>query len=206
MPSFGANTGGYSPTSLVPSSGPGGSTATQPLGTGPALSGMTPSGLKDLYHELNKTFGEGGASAIMNFLSSGAGFNQDAINNIFAALQPGFNRSQENLMEQFSTSGNRFGSGAQIGLADLESQQNLQMGEIESQMYEQSVSNYINTLLDVTTKNAGRIASSPSIMDKIGSFLNLGGTAAGGISSLISGINPGADTGILDVISSLGSL
>jgi hypothetical protein len=203
VPTFGANSGGYSPTNLAPTTSPTtGSTALQPLGTGPGLSGMTPKGLNDMYHELNKTYGEGTASAIMNFLSSGAGFNQDAVNNLLAALQPGIERGTESLMEQFSTSGNRFGSGAQIGLADYLSQVNLNEGQIEAQMYETSVNDYINTLMGVANRNSTRVANSPSTMDTLLQSLKLGGAAAGGASAAGVGGTAGS---ILDIIASLGA-
>lgn len=167
---------------------------------------MTPTDLKKMFQSLSKTYGDGTAHAIMDFLSTGAGFNQDAINNIFAALQPGYNRAQENLMTQFSTSGNRFGSGAQIGLADLMSQQQSAEGQIETQLYEQSINNYMDVLLSTGKDNAGRIASSPSTLDSILGGIGLGGSAAGGLSSIISGVSPNADTSILDAIAGIGGL
>jgi hypothetical protein len=206
VPSFGANTGAYSPTNLLGTSGTAGAPglANEQQGAmGSLLSGMTQGGLNDMYHELNKTYGEGTASAIMSFLLSGAGFNQQAINNLFAALQPGIERGTESLMGQFSATGNRFGSGAQIGLADYLSQVQLNEGQIETQLYESSVQDWLSTLLDVAGGNKQRISSSPSTLDSILSGLNLGGTAAGGVSSLVSAINPGADTSILDTLSSL---
>jgi hypothetical protein len=160
---FGANTGGYTSGSLLPG-GPGGAS-----GTG--FQNLNPQQLKSMQSELSKTFGSGTASAIMQFLQGGAGFNQQSVNNLLASLQPGYNRAQENLIEQFSTSGNRFGSGAQIGLADLQSQEQLNIGEIESQMYQQSIQDYIATLMGAGSTSAKRIASSPSAFDWISMFL-----------------------------------
>jgi hypothetical protein len=206
IPSFGANSGGgYSPTSLLPASGTPGGT---PLGgsfgnlTG-AIGGfgnLSLSSQQSLAKGLAKTYGAGTAQAIMDFLAGGAGFNQDAINNLFAALQPGIERGTESLAEQFSTSGNRFGSGAQIGIADYLSQVQLNEGQLETQMYEQSISNYINTLMGAADKNAGRIASSPSFMDTLGSLLPAISGAAGAASA--GGVGGTAGT-ILDVIAGL---
>jgi hypothetical protein len=165
---------------------------------------MSSSDLATMYQSLQKTYGAGTAHAILDFLTSGAGFNQDAINNLFAALQPGIERGTESLMTQFSTSGNRFGSGAQIGLGDYLSQVNLNEGQLETQMYEQATSNYLSTLLGTGGANAQRIANSPSTMDQILAGLNLGGAAAGGVSAGISALDPNADTSILDAISSMG--
>jgi hypothetical protein len=204
VPTFGANAGPYQTTNLAGGTG-GGNTSTQMGGSFiGGMSGMNQSQLNHMLGELSKTYGSGTAAAIMNFLMSGAGFNQAAVNNLFAALQPGIERGTESLMEQFSTSGNRFGSGAQIGLADYLSQVNLNEGQLETQMYEQSVNDYINTLLNVGGTSAKRIASSPSTFDSILQGLGLGGSAAGGLSSIISSISPTADTSILDTIASLG--
>lgn len=205
VPSFGANSGGYSTTPLTtPGTAPGATNAStaaaSPIG-GASL--MSPTDISRMYSDLKKTYGDGVAHSILDFLTTGAGFNQDAINNLFAALGPGIERGTESLMEQFSTSGNRFSSGAQIGLADFLSQVNLNEGQLETQMYEQSTQNYINTLLGVGGTNAQRKANSPSLLDTIGSVLGIGGSAAGGLSAGISAINPNADTGVLDVISSL---
>lgn len=146
-PAFGANSGPYSSTSLF-TTGSG--------GTGNPVSGVGDitgrQGGRTL-GELQTMYGEGLGALMYQFLQSGAGFNQNAINNIFAALQPGINRGEEDLMSQFSASGNRFSSGAQIGLGDYLSQVNLNEGQIESQMYEQAVSKYMDVLNGVSSQN-----------------------------------------------------
>lgn len=204
VPVFPANSGGYGVTNLA-GGGPSNTNTlagAQTGAMGSLFQGMTQKGLNDMYHELNKTYGEGTASLIMSFLMSGAGFNQSAINNLFASLQPGIERGTESLMEQFSTSGNRFGSGAQIGLADYLSQVNLNEGQLETQMYENSVSNFINTLMNVGGKNSQRIANSPSTLDTIMQGLKLGGAAAGEASA--QGVG-GPLGNILDIIASMGA-
>lgn len=167
IPAFGANSGGYTPTSLV---GGGGTSVpgSNPLG---GIANMSPADTKRLHDELGATYGNGVAAAIMSFLQGGAGFNLSAINNIFAALQPGIERGTESLAEQFSTSGNRFGSGAQIGMADYLSQVQLNEGQIEAQMYETSVSDYINTLMGITGSTKEHLANSPSLFEQITSPL-----------------------------------
>jgi len=167
VPTFGANSsGGYSPTNLVGGGGSG--SGSSPLG---GISNLSPADAKRLHDELGATYGNGVAAAIMSFLQGGAGFNQAAINNLFAALQPGIERGTESLMQQFSTSGNRFGSGAQIGLADYLSQVNLNEGQIEAQLYETSVSDYINTLMGITGGTKEHLANSPSLFEQITSPL-----------------------------------
>jgi len=207
IPTFGANSGAYSPASLLPTSASTGQTGpisnyaqAQQSGIG-GINNMTSTDIGRLFNSLKGTFGDGTAHAILDFLTSGAGFNQQAVDNLFAALQPGYERAQENLMQQFSTSGNRFGSGAQIGLADLMSQEQLNMGQIETQMYEQSINDYINTLLSVSDKNAQRYASSPGLMGTLSSAIPLISGAAGAASA--AGVGGTAGT-ILDIIAGMG--
>jgi hypothetical protein len=156
-----------------------------------------------MYSSLKKTYGDGTAHALLDFLTSGAGFNQDAINNLFAAMQPQIERGTESLINQFSTTGNRFGSGAQIGLGDYLSQVNLNEGQLESQMYEQAIQNYLSVLMPTAGANAQTKANSPSTLDSVLSDLSLGTTAAQGASAITSAISPNANTSILDTIGSL---
>jgi hypothetical protein len=64
----------------------------------------------------------------------------------------------------------------------------------------------MDVLLSTGKDNAGRIASSPSTLDSILGGIGLGGSAAGGLSSIISGVSPNADTSILDAIAGIGGL
>lgn len=195
IPSFGANSGPYTSTNLA-SSGSGGAS---PVGS---FANLSPSQIASAQRDLNRTYGEGLGNMIMSFLQGGAGFNQQAINNLFAALQPGINRGEEDLMQQFSTSGNRFSSGAQIGLADYLSQVNLNEGQIEAQMYETSVQDYINTLMDVANKNMNRKAAEPSLFEKIVSpLVDITGGGGGGGSS--SGGGGGIGQSLMEIVSSL---
>jgi len=195
VPTFGANAGGYTSTRLT-----GGTTTGAGGGTG-ASGGATTEQFANLYTNLKKDYGPGIAGMITQFLQGGAGFNQDAVNNLLASMQPGIERGEEDLMEQFSTSGNRFGSGAQIGLGDYLSQVNLNEGEIEAQMYETSVSDYINTLMGTSTADANRKANQPTTWDTISNALPIVSGAANAESSAGVGGTMGS---ILDVIGGLG--
>jgi hypothetical protein len=125
-----------------------GSGATGVSSMGANLGVPTTGGGQDkLLQTLNKAFGAGIGTSLYNFLAGGAGFNQQAINNLIAAMQPGFQQAQQDLMQQFSAGGNRFGSGAELGLSNLQSQQQLDIGQLETQMYEQSVQNYLDVLM-----------------------------------------------------------
>lgn len=188
-PSFPANSGGYSSTNLaggsVPGGAPGGGTtlsaeaASSPFSF---ISGMSPTGVSNLYNGLVTTYGSGVAGQLMQFLMSGAGFNQADINNMFASLQPGIERGEENLMSQFSASGNRFGSGAQIGLGDFLSQVNLNEGQIESQMYQTAIDNFMNVLMGTSGAVAQKGSAVPTTFGDVASgLLGIGGAAVGNL-------------------------
>jgi hypothetical protein len=203
-PNFPANTGGGYGSSLNLGAAPGSPTPTNASMAASSpfsfLNAMTPKDQSRMFDSLKKTYGDGIAHMIMDFMTSGAGFNQQAVNNLLASLQPGIQRGEEDLMSQFSASGNRFGSGAQIGLGDYLSRVNLNEGEIVSQMYQSALDNFMNVMMGTGKEVAQNKASSPSILDSILGGLGIAGKAAGGISSAITGANPGADTSILDAI------
>lgn len=166
-PTFGANTGGGYSTGSLTTPVPGATTNVGQAQQSP-IGGMSTMDSKDmgtLFNSLRNTYGDGMAHTLLNFLTSGAGFNQQAVNNVLAALQPGIERGTESMMNQFSATGNRFGSGAQIGLGDYLSQVNLNEGQIETQMYEQGVSNYINTLMGIAPAVGQEKQNSPSAWD-----------------------------------------
>lgn len=181
-PAFPAN--GPGPTNLLtPPAGPQtnvGTAAQSPIG---GINLASSKDLSRLFDSLKKTYGDGAAHLLLNFLTTGAGFNQDAINNLFASLQPQIERGTENLMSQFSASGNRFGSSAAIGLGDYLSQVNLNEGQLETQMYEQAINDYLNVLMGTSNKGADRIAASPTGLDSVLSGLGIGGATAGALGS-----------------------
>jgi hypothetical protein len=205
---FGANTGGYAPTNLIGTAVPGapppttnvGAAAQSPIG---GMNMMSPTDLGRMFDGLKKTYGDGMAHEIMNFLTSGAGFNQGAINNLLAALQPGIERGTESLMEQFSTSGNRFGSGAQIGLGDYLSQVQLNEGQLETQMYEQSINDYMSVLMGTAGQQAQNKANSPGLMDSILGGLGLASSGSSGL--LAAGVGGGAGT-LSSILSGLAAV
>jgi hypothetical protein len=95
------------------------------------------------------------ASLLAEFMMSGAGFNPQVAQALINAMQPQVERGTENIMEQFSAMGNRFGSPAAVGLGDFESQVNLNMDQIFSQLYEDSVQNYLSILMGAGKKKPG---------------------------------------------------
>lgn len=178
-PSFPANTGGgFTSSGSNLFTGTGTSPSGSPLG----ISGVSPHEWDKLLNSLSKTYGEGFAHLILSFLQGGAGFNQQAINNLLASLQPGIERGKEDIMEQFSVMGNRFGSPAAIGLGDFLSRVNLQEGELITQMYEDSLNRFMDVMMGVSGPNAQRIASSPGFLDQLNTILGMtgGGLSAAG--------------------------
>lgn len=152
-------------------------------------------------HDLQSIYGKGIGDFLAQFLSGGAGFNQQAINQLLASLQPGIERGTQSLMDEFSASGNRFGSGAQLGLGDYLSQVNLNEGQIEAGMYEKSLSDFLSVLTgSVLPQAAQSQANTPSPWDYISQALGIGGSAASGISAAQTASNPNANTQALDTI------
>jgi hypothetical protein len=208
VPTFGANTGGYSSSggSLLPTGGTNatGGKAADPFGYGT----MTDKDKSRLFSGLKNAYGDGMAHLLMDFLAGGAGYNQQAINNLLASMQPGIERGTQSLMEQFSTSGNRFGSGAQIGLADFLSQVNLNEGQLITQMYENSLNDYMNVLMGTSQQAAKEKQSSSTIWDSLSGALSpiIGGSSLGGLFGIgkPSSGPGGSSSNIMDIISSLG--
>lgn len=197
-PSFPANAGPFpSSTNLGTAGGPSGTQF------GGFLSGMTQKDIGRLFSSLKKTYGDGMAHLLLDFLMGGAGFNQQAVNNLLASLQPGIERGEENIIEQFSAMGNRFGSPAATGLGDFLSRVNLQEGELVTQMYEDSLNRFMEVLMGVSGTDAKRIASSPGFLDQIGSILGLVGTGAGGLEAAGVGGGSGVASSIISGLAAL---
>jgi len=98
----------------------------------------------------------GGVAALLTeFLQSGAGFNPKVAQALIDAMGPSIMRGEENIMEQFSALGSRFGSPASIGMGDYLSQVNLNIGQIFAQMYEQATSNYLDILTGAKKSQQG---------------------------------------------------
>lgn len=163
---------GVSPgTSSAP--GGGGSTPGNLVGAGTGgVGSLTPGQLKALGSQLDKTYGKGMGALLEQFLSSGAGYNPQVLSDLVAQLQPQFAQQKQDLLGSFSAGGNRFGSGAQIGMADLESMQNTDVSNMAASLYEQSIQNYMTILEGTSGADASRIAATPSTFDDITSFLS----------------------------------
>lgn len=100
-------------------------------------------------HDLDKIYGKGVGNALSQFLSSGAGFNQNVVNAQQNATRPLEARGIENIMNAMGSHGLSNSSTAAIGLGDFETQFNAQLQSIFAQEYQQSVQNYLNVLMGV---------------------------------------------------------
>lgn len=145
--------------------------------------------------ELTGTYGEGMGDSIYNFLAGGAGYNSQVAQALIAQMQPGEERQQENLLEQFGAGGNRFSSAGAIGLGDLESQQSNDENATMANLYQQSVQNYLNTIMG--TK--GDVAQNQS--SGIGGFLSDALQIGGDIGGMFVG-----DPGLGSQLGGLASL
>jgi hypothetical protein len=179
-----------------------GAAAQSPIG---GMNMMSPKDISRMFDSLKKTYGDGPAHAILNFLTSGAGFNQQAVNNMLASLQPGIERGTESLMSQFSATGNRFGSGAEIGMGDFLSQVNLNEGQIISKMYEDAIQNYMNVLMGTAGEGAKMKAGSPSFMDTLSSGLGLASAGASGATAGLAAAGGGAG-GMASMLAGLAAI
>jgi hypothetical protein len=171
-----------SPTATTSSATPTTSGATASLGGSNIYSGLFGGGQnkQGIIKGLEKTGIPGGIAALLaEFMMSGSGFNPQVAQALIDAMGPSIERGKEGIMEQFSAMGNRFGSPAAVGLGDYMSQVNLNIGEIFSQLYEQSVSNYLSILMGAG-KKAPTFGStfSQSLAGGLGS--GLGALATGG--------------------------
>jgi len=183
LPTFPGGTSTAPMSSTVDSATPFGNLS-QLLGFG--------NGTNNPLHDLTKAFEKAGFSSgiggeLANFLQSGAGFNPQVLQALFAAMQPQIQRGEADIMEQFSNMGLRSGSPAGVGLGDYLSQVNLNEGQIAAQMYEQSVQNYLSVLL------AGKGNAPKSTFDNIlaglntiANFTGKGGGGGGGSDSSVA--------------------
>jgi hypothetical protein len=138
-------------------------------------------------------YSSGDAYLIAQFLEGGAGYNPQVAQALIAALGPSIQAGQANIMEQFSAEGLRSSSPAAYGLGSFDAQVTLDEGQILSQLYEQSVQNYMDVLL-------GGKAGQPNALSGLGAIMGGAGSAIQGVSNLVpqgggSSSTPAVSTG-----------
>jgi hypothetical protein len=104
---------------------------------------------------------------IQSLLSSQGGYNPEAIAALLAQMQPGIAQGQQNLLEEFGAAGGRFSSAAASGLAQYNSNVQLDEGQIMAQLYEQSYQNYMNEVLGIGGQVEQYQADQPNIWDDL---------------------------------------
>jgi hypothetical protein len=183
-----------------------------------ALEGMSPapSGLagdQNWMNAVKKAFHSAGfpsaiGDLLSQFLANGAGFNPQAIQSMLAALQPSIAQGQSNIMEQFGAEGLSSSSPAAIGLAGFNAQATLNEGQIISQMYEQSVQDYMTVLMGARKPSnqqggvgglLGGLASISQGLPNIGTFIKgmyPSGDSSGGGGGGVTGGEVGAVAGL----------
>lgn len=199
-PAIGGNDSPFAPTPPTGQQTPGisSSIATAgPIGPSSAANNLATTNPSSLWglgagdpnaaHNFVKSMGKAGFSSgvagqLWNFINSGAGFNPQVAEAMIAAMQPGVQRKEADIMEQFSGLGMRGGSPAAIATGDFLAQEQLNEGQIWAQMYEQSVSNYMNVLL------AGKGNPPKSLFDNIMTGIStMSGAAESGAKAAASG-------------------
>lgn len=158
----GAGTGAYGPSGYP--TGTIGGASFGDIGTGFATAG----------------YKYGIANALTQFLFSGAGYNPDAAAAQLAALQPQIEAGRANLMEQFGSHGLAMGSPAALGLSNYYANTNLAVGKLLSDMYMDSVKNYMTVLLSGKgPEQKYGTGEGGGILGSIGQLL--GGISGGGL-------------------------
>lgn len=194
-PSFPANTGtgGGTGGSTNPTNSLANLDLGSFLGAGAAPGPAASPSWKDVMRGFQQAgFPRGVAGLLGLFLASGAGYNPQVAQALLTQMQPGISRGEADITEQFAASGLRDSSSAQIGLGDYLSQVQLNEGEILSQLYEQSVQDYMNVLL------GGKAQPKPQgggLLGLLGSVFGAAGSAFQGAGTAAVAGGGGADAG-----------
>lgn len=119
------------------------------------------------------------ANLFSNLLQSGLGYNPQVVKALLASLQPQINRGSAQLMEQFGGAGLGESSAAAIGMGDYLSNVALSEGQLISNLYEQSVNNYMQVLMGVAGMGEGYQATK----------MQTGGSVMGDVTGMISSLS-----------------
>jgi hypothetical protein len=138
----------------------------------------------------NAGIGSAQGALLANFLLNGAGFNPQVAQAMIAAMQPQVNRGEADIMEWLGSNGlSSSSSSAGIGLGDYLSQVQLNEGAIMSNLYEQSVQNYLSVLMGAKQTSHGPDLLS-QVMGTMSTLAGIAGTSTGGGGTL------GGDAGL----------
>lgn len=153
---------------------------------------LNPSDASRLSSELDKYYGQGVGSMLLQFLQSGGGFNgpltQQAVNAQIQAMQQQIQRGLGNLDTQMGETGVSPNSSAwALETGDYESQAVAQENAITAQeyfdMWNQSQNRMTSILKDVADVNATGTANEPGVFDFLTQGMNAFNTGAGILSN-----------------------
>lgn len=198
---------------------PGGGTGANTTATGEnnqVMPGNTQTQRQDnrTLGELQSYYGEGMGSYLYSLMQNG-GLNTNLLNQVdtsqIAAMQPQINQGEANLNATLGAQGiSPNSSTAALAnsnfLSNATTQENAQISNNFLREYDQGQQLLESILGGVMKTNQQGTANEPSIMDQIMSFGGLLGSGAQGASSIVSALNPTADTSILDAIGGLAAL
>lgn len=129
--------------------------------------------------DLMKTYGKGYGSLLSGALFGGGGFNPAVAQAQMAAMMPGFIRSQNDLLSAFGAEGNRFSSGAALGLGDLAANFDLGQSQIFANEYEQGVNNILSLMTGLAPTMHAEQANKSNLFDQIAGGLEIAAGIAG---------------------------
>jgi hypothetical protein len=170
-PDASATFGGVTPAPFAANGAPSGATGALATGNISSLLGLNaqnnPNAAHDFVAAMHKAgYSAGVAGQLWNFINSGAGYNPAVADALMAQMQPQVNRGEADIMERFGSMGMGSSSAAAIGLGDYLSQVNLNEGQVLSQLYEQSVQNYMTVLM------GGKGNAPKGLFDNILGYMN----------------------------------
>ncbi len=168
----------------------GGGIPGDPLGFGGGPGGWMgqKNALRDAFHKAG--YPSAIADMMSTFLGLGAGYNPGVLQALFAQLGPQIQNGEADIMEHFGAMGQGMSSPAAMGMGQFLSGVNLNEGQIASQLYEQSIQNFMNLLTGAKAPKGG---GSGSLLGGIGQLAGgiagaFGGGGIGDIAGLLTGI------------------
>jgi len=120
--------------------------------TGANIFGMNPNSngyqwLSSNNSSLTKTYGKDSGSALGQFIQSGAGFNQNALNALFDSMQPQEYAQEATISNQQGDQGTRFSSANDFAQSNYQAQVNSTQTQAEFNQYDQSIQNMMSILM-----------------------------------------------------------
>ena len=164
--------------------------------------------------ELRNQYGDGMGTLIYQYLMSGGGYNaalaQQNVDATNAAMQKNIQLGEGNLQTNLAESGiSPDSSSSALEISNYLSDAYTKMNEIDASIYydmwNQSQNRELSLLQDTGKVTSTALANQPGFFGTLSNLLPLVSSGAGAASSIVSDINPGADTGVLDALAGLAA-